>query len=206
MRAYDLNPEQAKQASASARITETGKYIGRFTRAEEVKSKQGTEGIEFAFESNDGQSADFLSLWTVNRDGKEIYGMKMVNAIMACLRTRSIKPVDGSVEKFQNGAKTKVQATIYPDLMNKPIGVLLQRETYEKNDGSFASKFNIYACFDATSGMTAGEILDRATKAEQLDKIMKTFRDKPLQSARGTQKKDTQSAPADEEFNDDIPW
>lgn len=205
MRVYELNAESAKQASASSYITQTGKYVGRFTRAEEIKSTKGTEGIEFCFESNQGQSADFLTLWTINKDGVEIYGMKMVNAIMACMRIRSIKPTQGTVEKFQNKVKTKMAATIYPDLMNKPIGLLLQREEYEKDDKSVGSKFNIFACFDATSEMTASEILDRATKAEQLNKIMLTLRDKPMQT-RAAQTPTTAAPTGPTPFDDDIPF
>lgn len=183
---------------------ETGKYIGRFTRAEAVESDQGTEGIEFTFESRDGQSADFLTLWTVNAEGKEIYGMKVLNSMMTCLRVKSIKPTNAVIEKFSNGVKKKMDATIYLDLMNKPIGVLLQREDYEKKNHDIGTKFNIFACFDPQSEMMAGEILDRATKPEQLAKVMKTLRDKPMQKRAPTAANiPAQAAP---DFDDDIPW
>lgn len=210
-RSYDLNPESAKQANMNNRITETGKYVGKFTRAESIFSKQNTEGIEFTFESNDGQSADFLTLWTINSDGKEIFGMKVLNSLMTCLRIKSISPKEMLIEKFDNGAKKKINAMVYPELMNTPIGLLLQREEYEKSDKSISYKFNIYACFDPKTEMMAGEILDRATKAEQLAKVLSTLRDKPMQ--KRTDKTSGYSAPHTNNgggavggFDDDIPF
>ncbi len=206
-RSYSLNPESAKQANTSNRITETGKYIGKFTRAESVTSKQGTEGIEFTFESDDGQTADFLTLWTVNKDGKEIFGLKMVNAIMTCLRAKSISGTEAMIEKFENGAKHKVSATVYPDLMGKHIGLLLQREEYEKQNGDTGNKFNIYACFDAATNMTASEILDRATTSDQLGKIAATLRDKPMQKRAGPKQSSAPPSGGDfDDFKDDIPF
>lgn len=204
-RSYDLNTDSARQANTSNRITETGKYIGKFTRAEAVKSRQNTEGIEFTFESNEGQSADFLTLWTINGEGKEIFGMKILNALMTCLRVKSIKPTSTLIEKFDNSVKKKVNATIYADLMNKQIGLLLQREEYEKQNGAIGNKVNIYACFDAQTEMMAGEILDRAPKAEQLTKLMLSLRDRPLQLyKRPTHTQATQQFIDD--MNDDIPF
>lgn len=186
-RSYNLNPEHAKQADNQAnRITETGKYVGTFTRAESIKSTKGTDGIEFAFKANDGRSADFLQLWTYNTDGKELYGLKMVNALMTCLKARSLTPTNAMVEKWDRdaGATGKLQATVYPELMSKPIGLLLQREEYEKQNGDIGHKFNIYGCFDSQTEMVASEILEKAAKAEKLPRIVQTLRDKPLDSKR----------------------
>lgn len=207
-RSYNLNPEQARQANTNNRITETGRYVGRFTKAESVTSKQGTEGIEFSFESNEGQTVDYLTLWTINKDGKEIFGLKMVNAIMTCLRVKTMSEQQAMIEKFENGSKQKVSATVFPELMNKPIGVLLQREEYEKKDGSVGSKMNIYACFDAASNKTAAEILDNAP-AEQLDKIAGALRDKPIQARAQTQSSPAVQREAGSDFADfesDLPF
>lgn len=208
-RSYNLNPEQAKQAdNVGNRITETGKYIGTFTKAESIKSKSQTEGIEFAFQSVNGQSADFLTIWTYNNEGKEIFGLKQLNAIMTCLKVKTITPTDGLVEKWEGGAKAKVPATIYPELMGKKIGVLLQREEYFKADGSTGNKFNIYACFDAESEMVASEILERATVAAKLPKILATLKDRPAQVRNNAP---TGAAPSKtggtfDELDDDIPF
>ncbi len=177
MRSYDLNPEAAKQAEQS-RITETGKYSGVFTRAEAVESEKGTEGIEFTFKAEDGGEAGFLTLWTYNVDGKELFGFKVLNALMTCMRVKQIKPAQATIEKWIDGNKQKVTATIFPDLMNKPIGVLLQKEFYEKRDGTTGSKLNLTGSFEASTEMTASEILSKATKAERLAGMVANLRDK----------------------------
>ena len=88
MSSYNLNPTAAREASQSLRISVSGKYEGHFTRAEAIKSNSDTEGVEFSFITNDGQTADFLTLWTRNRDGKELLGMKQLSALMACMKVR----------------------------------------------------------------------------------------------------------------------
>lgn len=212
MRSYNLNTEQAKQADNGAnRITETGKYSGRFTRAEAVTSKQQTEGIEFAFEADNGQSADFLTLWTYNADGKELFGLKVLNALMTCMKVKTIAPQSGTVEKWdrESGGKTKVQGTIYPDLMNKPIGLLLQREEYAKADSTVGSKFNIYGCFESSTGLVASEILEKIVQPTKLARIVASLHDKPMQAPK------SRAAPASQPsgqpggfdtMDDDIPF
>lgn len=185
-RSYNLNAEQAKQAdNVGMRITETGKYIGVFTRAEAIKSKQDTEGIEFSFKSASGQEADFLTLWTHDASGKEVYGLRMLNAIMTCMRVKSIAPAQGQVEKWDGSARAKVSATVYPELMGKQIGLLLQREAYEKADGSIGHKFNIFACFEAGSELMASEILGQIAKPEKLAKVAATLGDRPMKKKPG---------------------
>lgn len=202
MRSYDLNPESAKQAE-QGRITETGKYSGTFTRAEAVLSKKNTEGIEFAFKSDDGSEADFLTLWTHNSDEKELFGLKVLNALMTCMRVKQINPAKATVEKWADGGRQKVSATVFPELTGKPIGVLLQKEYYTKNDGSMGSKLNLVGCYEASTEMTASEILNKATKAEKLGPMAASLRDK----ASPTTSASRVPAMADNGFDDsDIPF
>lgn len=204
MRSYDLNPEAAKQAEQS-RITETGKYSGIFTRAEAVESEKGTEGIEFTFKAEDGSEAGFLTLWTYNTEGKELFGFKVLNALMTCMRVKQIKPAQATIEKWVDGNKQKVTATIFPDMMNKPIGVLLQKEFYEKRDGSIGSKLNLTGCYEASTQMTAGEILGKATKAERLTGMVANLRDKAAPTATATRVPVTTGNGFDD-MADDIPF
>lgn len=209
-RSYNLNAEQAKGAESRAnRITESGQYTGRFTRAESVTSKKNTEGVEFAFEAENGQSADFLNLWTYNVDGKELFGLKMLNAIMTCMRVKTLTPQQAQVEKWSQEAdgKVKVVATVYPDLMNKSIGLLLQKEAYAKQDGSVGYKFNVYGCFEPGTGMVASEILEKASKGEKLGRIAATLKDKPLDgSAPRAAAAPVATAGAFSDMDDDIPF
>jgi len=208
-RNYALNTELAKEAGVSNRIDATGKYIGKFTRAEAVHSKEQTEGVEFTFQSTDKRTADFLTCWTFNVEGKELYGLKMVNALMTCMKVKEIKPQQGTVERYDGKV---AQVELFQDLMNKPIGVLLQKEEYQKNDGTIGTKFNIVGCFDAVTEMTAKEILERAIKAEQLGGMVALLKDRPMSNKKTT----TQNARtasnsgsgnhAFADFEDDIPF
>ena len=188
MRTYDLDPQSASSAGVSNYITETGKYKGCFTRAEIVTSRNDTEGVELSFVADDGRRSDFLQLWTYNARGEALVSLKVLNAIMACLRVRSIKPGQIAVQS-DGGAKT---VSGFPDLMGKPIGLLLQREEYEstKTDDHgnrlIRFRFNIVAPFEAATELTAGEILAKQTKPEQLARIFAGLKDKPASTAKAT--------------------
>lgn len=210
-RTYGLDTDAAKKAdNKSNRITETGQYIGKFTRAEAVKSEKGTEGVEFTFLSSDGRTADYLTLWTYNHEGKELFGNQTLMAIMTCLKTKSIAPSLGTVQKFNPsaGAAGPVQVTLFQDLMNKPIGVLLQREEYAKKDGTVGNKFNIYGVFESATGFTASEILEQAKTPTKLERMAASLEDKPLNMAQARQAYSSPGGPSGKpsEFEDDIPF
>lgn len=181
MRAYDLDPAAAAKAGTSNYIAETGKYVGRFTTVESITSKKGTEGVEFSFVTNDGMTANYLQLWTYNTDGKQLFGFNILSAVMTCLKMKAIAPKPITVTDY-NGATRHAQG--FPDLCGKPIGLLLQREEYEKSDGTIGFKFNIAAPFEPVLELTAGEILKQKTAPEQLPKMLAGLKDKPMQARR----------------------
>ena len=184
MREYKLNTEAAKAAGQGSRITETGKYVGHITVAERtVSSQKGSEGIEVRFEADDGRTADYMTIWTHSRDGAELPGFRMLNALMTCMRAKEIKPVKGQVPVGRDGA-TK-EAFVYPALCQR-VGLILQRENYVNGQGREGFKFDIVLPFEATTGLSAAEILDRVSAPEQADKIASTLRDKaPRKPANG---------------------
>lgn len=207
MSAYTLDTDAAKQAdSGNGRINETGKYVGMFTKAKKVSSKQGTQGIEFSFEANNGQSADYLTVWTINNEGKQIYGYKQLMALMTCLKVRSIDAKAGEVEEYDSTAKQMVkhQAEIYPALMNKPIGVLLQMEEYEKKDGSVGEKASFAGFFDPQTEQVAVEILEKS-EARILEKLVGQL--VPVKKLKGSRPASAPAATAPDSFGDpDIPF
>ncbi|MFE8033816.1 hypothetical protein [Thiohalocapsa marina] len=209
-RTYDLNTKQAAAAdNTMSRIEETGKYVGTLTRAEAVVSTRNTEGVEFSFRADDGATADFLTLWTYNEAGDELPALKMLNAMMTVLRVKTISPTSGQVEKWDStaGARIKTAATIFPELTGRRIGLLLQREEYQKRDGSIGSKMNIWAVFDADSELTASEILSRKTQPETLAKMLLTMKDKPLKGGQQYRQPQSAAATQGEAFeDDDVPF
>jgi len=204
---YTLNTEAAKSADTmSGRIEETGKYIGTFTRAEDVMSSKGTEGIDMSFKTADGLTADYLSLWTRNKDGKEIFGFKILMAVMTCMKAKTLTKTAGTVDKYDQaqGKRVQQQADIYPELMNKPIGLLLQKEEYLKKDNTIGTKMNIVGAFDASSELTASEILDRKTKPELLERMVASLKDKKLPASAGNRNNEPPAYDAPPFMDDDL--
>jgi hypothetical protein len=179
MRSYDLNPNGARQAGVSTRISEKGAYVGKFTRAELVTARSGSEGIEFSFETEDGLRADYLSVWTHNGDGKELSGRKLIDAIMTCMKVRSITPEATPVKRSDGTTETPMQ---FRALLGR-IGVFLVVEQYAKNDGSICSKMTLALPFEADTMRVAAEVLDKAS-AGNFDRILASLRDRPLQAPK----------------------
>ena len=170
---FNFNAASAKKADGGGRIDITGKYTGRIVKAEFVTSKKGTQGIEFEFVSNVDTHATF-TIWTHQSDGNPLYGVDKVNAILACTQTRNLTPTDKTIEKYDYDvkAKTKQLCTVAPELENKPIGLLLQRENYQNDAGEWKYQINFYSCFDAKSELTAAEICEKQTVAKELEILL----------------------------------
>jgi len=213
---YDLDQQSARSAESIGKyIRETGKYLGKFTRAELMFSqKTGARGIELDFLSDDGKECT-TQLWTHNGAGDPLPAINMVNALMTCLGLRGIKPVRTSVPKYDYDAKAKVKADVdaFPDLMNKPIGLLLQKEisTYEGKD---KTKMLIYAAFQHGTEKTASEILDRVAAPSALGKLLAGLADKDSrgkggkgqQSGAHTRQQSGSQHNAAPDFDDDLPF
>lgn len=212
-RSYTADPAAARQANANNYIDQSGKYIGEFTLAEAVTSRNNTEGIEFSFKNQDGQQANYLTLWTYNSNGEPLYGYKVLCAIMAVMGIQGLQPKQGTI-KDANGNPRQVVA--FPELHKKPIGLVLQKVLYTKNDGKDGYKFNIFAPFQASTELMAKEVLDGATQPKALAGIIASLKDKDERTGGGSGSHDggfsnanTQSSQPDDPFGDsmdDIPY
>src|SRR5690606_30038956 len=163
-------------------------------------------GVEFSFKADDGSTADFLTLWTYNAKGDALPSLKALNAMMTVARVRNLTPTQGTVEKWdaQAGQRMQMAATIFPELTNKRMGLLLQREEYEKNNGDIGTKVNIVGCFDPETELTASEILAQKTTPETLAKMVAALKDKPLKNRRHYEPAGDQYGPGS--IDDDIPF
>lgn len=213
MRTYNLDTKAAAAADNTiSRIDTSGKYIGTLTRAEAVVSRQNTDGVEFSFRADDGQQADFLTLWTYNAKGDALPSLKTLNAIMTVCRAKTITPAQGQVEKWdaESHSRQKMAATIFPELTDKRVGLLLQREEYIKSDGSTGAKVNIFGVFDPDTELTASEILAKKTQPEVLARMVAALKDKPLNSGKPQQSATNGNAggvsPSFGDMDDDIPF
>lgn len=210
---YNLDTSAANKADQTGKfIKETGKYIGKFTKAEDLTAKSGTKGIGFTFESNDGQEVSF-SVYTIKSDGDKLSGFNTLNAVMACMKLRSIaNPVVSTATKYDFTEKKDVQyqAPLFLDLMNKQIGVIFQSCEYEKqtegvNNGTYAWKIELQGAFEAATELTASEILSGKTKPELLANMISRLVDRPLKN-KGNQATSGQSQARTLADMDDIPF
>lgn len=204
---YDLDPNAAKQAdNINVRIEQKGCYIGLITRAEQVTSVKGTQGVDLSFKSNNGESADYLTLWTHNKDGKQLIGYNVLMAIMTCLRVKSLKAETGEIEKYNSETKKKekVLVSLFKELMGKPITFLMHMEEYEKTAGGTAWKPVIFSVCDK-DGFTASEILSKSTEAKTIVKMEAALKDRPLKVSLIAPRQDSENpAHAVDGFEDDI--
>ena len=133
---YALDPQAARKADTTGnQIKEIGKYVGAFTQAVDIKTKKGGKGISFIFKSNSGQKAN-LAIYTQSAEGEKYQGFDQLMAIMTCMGLRNITPKPGTFTRYDFETKADVteNGSVFPELV-KPIGVLLETEDYEKQDG-----------------------------------------------------------------------
>jgi hypothetical protein len=183
-----LDTTSAKQAdSIASGIRETGKYVGAITRAEKLKSRQGTEGLGISFKTDSGQSADYLDIYTTKANGEALMGAKTVNAILACLRLREVN--DGKIhcEKWNKnaGKRETIEVDGYPELMGKRIGFLLQKElgTNQETQAD-TEKMTIFGVFSAETELTASEILSGKTSPARLPEMVTALMARPVRDNR----------------------
>ncbi|HET8685202.1 MAG TPA: hypothetical protein VFM18_00905 [Methanosarcina sp.] len=206
---YQLDTKAANQADVIfSKIEQSGKYLGVLTRAEPTKSDKGTKGVDLSFKANSGETADYLTLWTHNAEGKQLMGFNTLMAIMTCLRVKTLTAEKASIEKYDKDQqkRVKVEVPLFLELMNKPIGLLLHMEEYAKNAGGTAWKPVISAAFDKDE-FTASEILSQAKKPETLAKMVLALRDKPLKGSTSTQRVESENPAAGfQDFDESIPF
>lgn len=208
---YKLDPNTARKADQTGRsITELGKYIGKFTQAVDVTAATGTKGIALTFENTEGQTTR-LSLYTKKKDGTELMGLQSLFAIMTCMKLRDIAaPSKGRIKKWDYDTKAEVEddALVFPELTNKPIGLLLETADYIKKDGGTGTRMEIAGIFEPAGEFTASEILDQKTKPEQLAKLVARLRHRPVKGAKAAAASNG-GAPAGggfDDMDDDIPF
>ncbi|WP_341519882.1 hypothetical protein AABC73_15130 [Pseudomonas sp. G.S.17] len=186
---FDLDQNSARSAdNKSAFIDEAGKYIGAFTRAEYMeKSETGSTGIGFTYKTREGAEAQFYLNLSYQHGTKNDGGHATLNAIMACLQVRTVAdPRPMEIEKWNKdaGQREKVIIKGFPELVGKPIGLLLQMEI-EKNSTTGMERPTIFAPFSAESEKTASEILDtRSPAPAKLEKMVQQVMKKPVVDRR----------------------
>ncbi len=187
MTTYQRDDQLATQAEGrvGARIETSGAYTGRFTLAKERIARTGTKGIEFTFESDEGQLARYLTLWVTRANGERMdYGYGLLSALMVILGLNQIESKPAVIDEWQadTGQWLPSQVEVFDALMNKPIGVLLQREEREW-EGRTQIGMRIVEFFDPRDRRTAAEILANAREAQSLNRLVASLRPSVMRSA-----------------------
>lgn len=167
------------EATFAGKIESSGAYIGRLTIARERTAKTGTRGIEFNFEADDGRVARYLNLWVARANGEKIeYPYSLLSALMVCLGVQKIESNAATIEEW-NPATSSMEphdCLVFSDLMNKPIGILLQREEREWEGKTYVS-MKIVQFFDPNDRSTPAELLSGNRGAGALDKMVSRLKE-----------------------------
>jgi hypothetical protein len=181
MTSYSRDDQLAVQPESNfgGKIETSGAYAGRLTLAKERVAKTGTKGIEFTFEADDGRVARFLTLWVARATGEKIeYPFSQLSALMACLDVARIDSVTTTVDEWNpaQGGWAPGQAEVFPDLMNKPIGVVLQREERQWEGKTYVS-MKIVEFFDPRDRSTPAEIMSGQRSGASLDRLVSNLKE-----------------------------
>ncbi len=181
MTSYTRDDQLAVQPEATfgGKIETSGAYVGRLTMAKERTAKTGTRGIEFTFEADDGRIARYLSLWVARANGEKIeYPYSLLSALMACLNVKNIESTATTVDEWNaaSGTWAPSEAQVFNELMNKPIGLLLQREEREW-EGKIYVSMKIVQFFDPQDRSTPAEIISGNRTGQALDKMVGNLRE-----------------------------
>lgn len=206
---YALDADLAKEGSGSANgvITETGKYKGEIEWAREKRFDNGTIIVELRFKSDRGSAN--LNLFVNDYEGETSFGMKQLNALMACLKIRNIAPINGVIEAYDPDTRQvgPVQAAIFPELSGKKIGFLLEAQ-HSVYEGKPRVQMLIKAPFTHDTEQTAVEVLANNGKAETIEKMIPLLKDRQKGTGNNTQSLGHQSSAsgAPDDLDDDIPF
>jgi hypothetical protein len=191
---YKLDPAAAREVGVSKWITETGKYKGKIISAHAITAATKSQGIQIAFESDEGQRAERLQLWLADKTDKPLHGSKVLSAIMTCLKLRELKAESSK----------KSEHPVFPALEDKRIGFLLEAEPYHAGNRVLTNMV-LVAPFVADTEQTAAEVLD-GKSAGGLPAMVSRLRDRPLRERAERGNSGHPAAPPPPSADDDVPF
>ncbi len=205
---YALDTQAARAANAGGRIDTTGKYNGTIKRCIMFTNQNGTDGVEFEFVDSTGAGAT-MTLWTRSQKNPKLSGYNVLMSMMVVCGIRNLSAQSRMVKKYDYDEKAEIdkQVTVAPEFDNKPITLLLQREEYEKSNGDTGYRMNIYAAVQQGTDLSADEILDRKTVAEQVNKLLGRLADKKAKPQQGGSAMPSQQQQSrNDDLDSDLPF
>lgn len=205
---YALDKQAAMSADATGKwLNETGKYIGKILCAEDITAGTGTRGVALTLQADDGRETRQF-VYTMKADGEQLSGYGLLMALMTCVKVRDIKPTNGPVRRWDSEKKEEYteQGIVFAELANRPLGFLLQKteEKSRKNAGETAWTAKIVGVFEASTELTASEILTGKKTPVALAQKVVLLTDRPMK-ARNDRSSTTHAA-GPGSLDDDIPF
>ncbi len=166
---FTFDPESAK-ASGPGGASETGAYTGTIRSAVFTSGRDSqSQSMEFSLDSDVG-SINYLRVSYIGRDGNPLKGgTAMINAIMGLTQTKQLFSTEVQGE---NGPEYHCK-----DLEGKPIGFVLQKVLYTKENGGDGYKFEIRQAFGTKTRKTYKEAMENLP-AEAIEKLLSVLTDR----------------------------
>lgn len=174
---FTYNEESALSAGMGGFINENGAYVFTITEAElKQNSENSAKWIEFSGEADDGRKVQYLSVYSVKKDGTpNTFGVNMINAMMGCAGINSLTQYMASAGKY-----------VAPEFAGKRIGLVLQKVLRSKRNGDDTYGMEIRIPFIAETRQTLQERKDGA-KPEVVDKTAASLKDRDNRNKSGSQ-------------------
>lgn len=176
---YEMDQSAAVKAE-SGRMDTTGGYICKIVKAEATVSEgKGTRGIVFGVVSSSGEDAEF-TLWTKKADGTTIFGFNQLQSIMVLTGVKSMRGIKGTVTRWDQvaGQRIDMPGTVYPELIGKKVGLMMQKELYTKNSGGEGFRMNMVGAYHPETMHTCTELKSGVARAEKAMKMIEKLKDK----------------------------
>lgn len=159
---FIFNKEEAQKTGINY-IENSGYYICTITDAELLNKDSGAKFVRLSLEDDFGKSTR-TDILVVKKNGEKAFGQNFIQSLMGTLRIANL--VHDVNNKFTM-------------LVNKKIGVLLEREEYIKSDNSgIGYKLNVLHFCDHVSNKTYAESSQnkeaKAYKQEVKDKLLQS--------------------------------
>lgn len=167
---FTFDDESARTAGAGG-ASETGAYAGNISAAIFTTGRDSqSEAMEFSIDSDVGK-INYLRINYKGREGQPLkHGAALINAIMGLTKVKQLN----AVEMTNGDGEIELHCK---ELEGKPIGFVLQKILYTKNDGGDGYKFDVKQVFGANTRKTYKEAIDN-TPAEAVTKLLAVLKDK----------------------------
>lgn len=201
---FNLDMEAAKKSGGSEWLTESGIFDFTISECRYTFGANGSQSqmMEFDLVTDDGRKCNYVSVCYQKRDGSRLNsGYNMINGLMYLCKLRNVSQV-------AQGDKQ-----VAPEFAGKRVKLAVRKELKTKTDGSDTYSFGILAAFDADTGKTPNEDIEKkeASKLANFGEI--TDKDSRKQGAQQTSAPNDYNAyqaasdgqmPSTDGFDDDI--